>query len=260
MGRLTRFAMGLCCALSCGAASAQQLGYNFNGLMLPIVAETPSYASAIFVHNPNTTTLAISFTYQGATNSATPGTTTCQTLQIPAGNVIKISLGQLCPLSSGSNFGALLTGYGGWYYALYSRVETPSGNGFSIEGMMDSTCCGVIREVLGLRRQSAAPTYQSNCFINNAESRVGRIVVTLASGTGQLIASQIFDLQPNEFIRMLDVFATLNAAAGDYDNVRASFESIVPVGGGTPIGFLASCTVQNNTSFDADFRVGKVHS
>jgi len=260
MDRLTWSAFALCCAWCSATASAQQLGYSYYGLMLPIVAETPSYASAIFVHNPGTSALAITFTYQGATTSASPGMTTCQTLQVPAGNVAKISLGELCPLNAGANFGALLTGYSGSYFALYSRVETPSGNGFSIEGMTDSSCCGVIREVLGLRRQAAAPIYQSNCFIHNEESRVGRIVVTLASGTGQLIASQIFDLASNEFIRLLDVFATLNAPAGDYDNVRASFESIVPVSGGSAIGFLASCTVQNSTSFDADFRVAKAHS
>jgi hypothetical protein len=114
--------------------------------------------------------------------------------------------------------------------------------------------------VIGLRRQAAAPTFQSNCFMQNSEGRTGRVVVTLASGTGELIASRIFDLQSNEFIRLLDVFSTLNAAAGDYDNVRASFESIVPVGGGTQVGFVASCTVQNSTSFDADFRVAKAHN
>lgn len=61
-------------------------------------------------------------------------------------------------------------------------------------------------------------------------------------------------------IRLLDVFGSLNAPAGDYDNVRAVFESIVPVGGGTSIQFTAACTVQNNTSFDADFRVAKAHN
>jgi hypothetical protein len=60
-----------------------------------------------------------------------------------------------------------------------------------------------------------------------------------------------------EFIRLLDVFATLNAPPGDLDNVGATFESIVP--GGAPVLFVASCTVQNNTSFDADFRIAKLH-
>jgi len=43
------------------------------------------------------------------------------------------------------------------------------------------------------------------------------------------------------------------------DNVRATFESIVPVAGGAPVLFVASCTVQNNTWFDADFRIAKFH-
>ena len=43
-------------------------------------------------------------------------------------------------------------------------------------------------------------------------------------------------------------------------NVRASFESIVPFGGGNPVNFLAACTVQNSTSFDADFRIAKSHN
>ena len=40
----------------------------------------------------------------------------------------------------------------------------------------------------------------------------------------------------------------------------ASFESIVPFGGGNPVNFLAACTVQNSTSFDADFRIAKSHN
>ena len=168
----------------------------------------------------------------------------------------------MCPaLNVGSNFGVLMSSYAGsgGIYALYSRVQTPTGNGFSIEGFIDSSCCGTVREVIGLVRQAAAPTFQSNCFIFNQESRAGRIVLTLASADGHAIASQIIDLNALEFIRMLDVFATLGAPPGDLDNVRATFESIVPVVGGYPVAFTASCTVQNNTSFDADFRIAKGH-
>ena len=88
----------------------------------------------------------------------------------------------------------------------------------------------------------------------------GRIVVTLATADGQPVAAQLIDVAANEFIRMLDVFATLGAPAGDYQNIRASFESIVPFSGGNPVNFIAACTVQNSTSFDADFRIGKAHS
>jgi hypothetical protein len=54
-------------------------------------------------------------------------------------------------------------------------------------------------------------------------------------------------------VRVVDVFTAAGAPAGDYSNVRAYFaESTV----GEP-GFVAFCTVQNNTSFDADFRIAK---
>ena len=244
-----------------GIASAQQLGYNFN-FTLPIVADTQSYHSTIYLHNPNLDTLNVSFTYIGATSSATPGTSTCAPVNVAPGNTVKTSLTALCPtLNAGSNFGVLISAFagGGGTYALYSRVQTPEGNGFSIEGTVANTCCGTVSEVIGLVRQAAAPTFQSNCFIFNQEPRAGRIVLTLASGDGQVVASQIVDVKAMEFIRLFDVFAALNAPTGDVDNVRATFESIVPVAGGAPVLFVASCTVQNNTSFDADFRIAKFH-
>ena len=240
------------------AASGQMLVYS-GSLTVPIVAQTTSYTSTIYVHNPNSVSINVSFTYQGATSSATPGTVPCASVEIAAGTVFKTSLAGLCPtLNIGSNFGALTTDYKGNTFAMYSRVETPSGNGFSVDGMVD-TSGGNSRDVIGLRRQAAFPIYQSNCFIYNEASWDGRVVVTLAGGTGQLIASRIVNLQPYEFVRLLDVFAELSAPAGDYDNVRAEFESIVPVGGGQSVPFMASCTVQNSTSFDADFRTAKIH-
>ena len=117
-----------------GIASAQQLGYNFN-FTLPIVADTQSYHSTIYLHNPNLDTLTVSFTYIGATSSATPGTSTCAPVNVAPGNTVKTSLTALCPtLNAGSNFGVLISAFagGGGTYALYSRVQTPEGNGFSI--------------------------------------------------------------------------------------------------------------------------------
>lgn len=236
--------------------SAQELDYS-SFLTIPLIAETPSYRSQIFIHNPTLADSQIVVSYVGATGTATPGPVVCNTVTVPAGNVVKTSLGAICPLNAGANFGTLMTSQG--FVALYTRVQTPSGNGFSVEGMMDFNCCSGIREVVGLVRQAAAPSYQSNCFVLNQEARAGRVVVTLVGGGGEAIVTQVVNLGPGEFIRLLDVFAALGAAAGDYTNVRASFESIVPVEGGSPVGFTASCTVQNNTSFDADFRVAKYH-
>jgi hypothetical protein len=242
----------------CDPAGAQVLGYN-NFTFVPLIAETPSYSSRIFVHNASPNDAEVFFSYTGATSSATPGKTVCTSLTIPAGNVVMTSLGELCSsLNPGSNFGALATF--GFPIAIYTRAQTPSGKGFSVEGMIDITCCGGVREVVGLVRQAAPPGYQTNCFLLNQDTRAGRVVLTLATGDRQPIATQVIELQPGEFIRMLDVFATLGAAPGDYVNVRAIFESIVPVEGGSEVNFSASCTVQNNTSFDADFRIAKFHN
>ena len=244
-----------------GIASAQQLGYNFN-FTLPIVADTQSYHSTIYLHDPNLDTLNVSFTYIGARAARLPERRRAhRSTSHPATRSRRRSPHCARTLNAGSNFGVLISAFAGGdgTYALYSRVQTPEGNGFSIEGTVANTCCGTVSEVIGVVRQAAAPTFQSNCFIFNQEPRAGRIVLTLASGDGQVVASQIVDVKAMEFIRLLDVFAALNAPPGDVDNVRATFESIVPVAGGAPVLFVASCTVQNNTSFDADFRIAKFH-
>jgi hypothetical protein len=103
-----------------GIASAQQLGYNFN-FTLPIVADTQSYHSTIYLHNPNLDTLperrhAHRSTSHPATRSRRRSPHCARTL------------------NAGSNFGVLISAFagGGGTYALYSRVQTPEGNGFSI--------------------------------------------------------------------------------------------------------------------------------
>ena len=48
-------------------------------------------------------------------------------------------------------------------------------------------------------------------LFHRQEPRAGRIVLTLASSDGQVVASQIVDVKAMEFIRLLDVFAALNA-------------------------------------------------
>ena len=240
-------------------AQAQQIGYG-SGIFIPVVVESPSYASQIFIHNPQASGVNVRFTYTGGTGSATPGFINCSTIPVLAGNVVKTSLVDVCPsLNPGTNFG-VLTGAGGGGITGYTRVQTPAGNGFSVESIVafDTTCC--VSDVIGLSRQAAAPGYQSNCFLYNSDTRSGRILITLAQGDGAPIAVQIVDLLPGEVMRLLDVFAALNAPPGDYANIRARFESVTPFLGGSPVGYVAACTVQNNTSFDADFRIAKFHN
>ena len=51
------------------ALSAQSLIYAYN-LTIPLVAETPSYQSAIYIHNASTGTATVSVIYNGATQAA----------------------------------------------------------------------------------------------------------------------------------------------------------------------------------------------
>ena len=89
------------------AAQAQQIGYWFD-VIVPVVVDSPSYASQVFIHNPGASSASISVDYNGATGSATPGPLHCPAVAIPAGNVIRASLGELWPsLDPGSNFGSL---------------------------------------------------------------------------------------------------------------------------------------------------------
>jgi hypothetical protein len=59
---------------------------------------------------------------------------------------------------------------------------------------------------------------------------------------------------PGTLVRLLDVFAAVGAPAGNHINARMEvFENL---GAGEP-GVMSFCTVQDNTSFGADFRVAK---
>jgi hypothetical protein len=63
-------------------------------------------------------------------------------------------------------------------------------------------------------------------------------------------------LNPFELFRYLDVFSAVGAAPGDYANVRAQFIR-TSVDSQPLVGF---CTVQDNTSFGADFRIAKTEA
>jgi hypothetical protein len=55
--------------------------------------------------------------------------------------------------------------------------------------------------------------------------------------------------------RYLDIYAASGLAAGDFDNTTVTFSKDDPTQ--FPDTLLTFCTVQDNTSFGADFRIGK---
>lgn len=247
------------------AGSASALAQSPNGfasiIHLPAVASTGTFHTTLFVHNPGGP-VNVSATYYGATGTADAGTALdCGTHAIAAGTTASYDIATLCTFAGASNFGTLRlveqNPNNPQPIAAYTRVQSASGNGFSIEGFPIGNFSDDLGKsvVLGLSRQEAAPGYQSNCFA----SSIGEpVVVDMALFDGANVAvgtPHTFTLAANETVRLLDVFAAVGAPAGDYANVRAEFA----LGAGN-IGnpsFSAFCTVQNNTSFDADFRIAK---
>ena len=259
--RLCRILAGAAAAYSlvAGTALAQTVNGYATIIEVPVVVISASFTSEIYVHNPLGVSTQISPTFYGGDGTLNVGAHGCPTITVLANTTNLYSLSGLCPALnfSASTFGRLYlyeietTNHP---FTAYVRVNSAQGNGFSIEGFP----IGEINNtwgnswVNGLKRQASAPGYQSNCFIGGIGEAVN-VDLSLFTNTGtQLGATQHYVLTANQFVRILDVFTAVGAAAGDYTQVRARF--LVP---STVASFIAFCTVQNNTSFDADFRIAK---
>ena len=245
-----------------GVAHAQSTAASGSTIVFPDVAETVSYTSEIVVRNPNATSLTLNVKFYEATTSATPGLRTCAQLTIPALQSKPFSVGIQCnPLGAGSHFGMLVledasSEQTNVFFA-FSRVQTSGGNGFSVEGFPIGAFSAAPADVIGLKRQNAAPTYQSNCFVGALGEAVNYQMVLRDGTTNAIVGSPVTgSLAPYQLRRYLDVFSAapngVGAPAGDYSNVRANFT--VTSGGPALVSF---CTVQESTFFGADFRIGK---
>ena len=170
---------------------------------------------------------------------------------------VQFSVAEQCDLPSGSQYGYVtLTESAGTPspFLVYSRAQTPSGNGFSVPAYpadaIEAPKYGAY--VVGLKRQAAAPTYQSNCFVASTDTAT-TYQIRLRNSDGNPIGNPVTGtLEAHQVIRHLDIFAAAGIATGDLSNVSADFSS----GDGTAplIGF---CTVQESTFFGADFRMAQ---
>lgn len=242
----------------CGSAQAQSPNGYASIVDIPVVVNSSTFTTDLYVHAASGAT-TISVTYHGGVGTPT-GVIACSNITLASNESGRYDLGSLCGLSNAqSNFGRLRLyelSTSNLPFAAYARVQSFSGNGFSVEGFPVGNLAGSqgTQYVQGLRRQAGAPGYQSNCFIASLNEAVdvfwrlenGTTGATIGSSTTQTLAA-------NQVVRILDVFTARGAPAGDYSNVRANFSEN---GAGEP-GFVAYCTVQNNTSFDADFRIAK---
>ena len=226
--------------------------------MIPVVAQTVSYTTEVFVRNPNAGSMTIAVRFYEAKTSATPGLRTCNNVTLATGVTTSFTLAGQCTLTATSHHGMLVledlsVPKTNPFFA-FSRTQTPGGNGFSVEAFPAGNFSGQAAGVLGLKRQAAAPIYQTNCFVGALGEAVN-YSITLFDGTSgaQIGVPVTGSLLPYEMERTLDIFAAAGASAGDHVNARASFNN---TNSGEP-AFVAFCTVQESTFFGADFRIAK---
>jgi len=228
-------------------------------IVIPVIAQTASFGSEVTVYNPNGSAITISPVFYDAQNTATPGPKACTSVSLGA-NVSKVfTLATQCALPAGSNFGLLVlsetTGTNRFYG--YARTQTPQGVGFSTEGCPIENFNDQRQHATGLKRVAASgglPANQTNCFVATLADAVS-YELRLYDGTTnvQLGATLSGSLAAFQQYRYLDVFALAGVAAGDKTNVRAQFTNLT----GAKKKLIGFCTVQENTTLSADFRIAK---
>ena len=239
---------------------AQTTAGSGTTMVFPVTAQTASFASEVTLFNPGPSLLTASVAFYEAQNSSAPGPKTCNDVSVPAARSVQFQIATQCALASGSHFGLLVVAdkalppvnsfYG------YTRVQNPQGIGFSIEGFPAQNFNNQVSHATGLKKQAASPTYQTNCFVGSLDQAVNYELRLFDDASGVQIGGTIVgSLGAFQQFRYLDVFGVngVNAPAGDQTNVRAQFTQ-TSGGSANLIGF---CTVQDNTSFGADFRIAK---
>jgi hypothetical protein len=225
-------------------------------MIIPIVAQTASYTSEVTVRNPYDDALPINVGYTGGMGTTSAGQRACSPLSVPARSSVQFDIATQCAIPTSGQFGYLTLAENASEpspFQAFSRTQTPGGNGFSVPAYP----AGAIEPplwsfyVLGLKRQAAAPVYQTNCYVAST-GRAVSYTLTLLQNDQALGAPISGSLQPHQLVRYLDVFAAAGLATGDYANVTAQIDLDGPSG-----ELMAFCTVQESTFFGADFRMAQ---
>jgi hypothetical protein len=255
-------------ALACSQASAQSTDGYHAIQVFPMVTDTASFAQRFNFRNPNTTSITIKTRYYPANTFTAQSPLDCSDVVVAGLKAATVnSLRDLCGagLPGGSQFGFLYMyqtgGDKNLPFAAFSRVSNPLGMGFTEESFPAHTFTSADAVVNGIRRLSAQngqPAYQTNCFVGilNEVSGTGTttpIQYQVNDKDGNVIGSGSLSLKAGQIQRLFDVFATAGAPALDYNDARFSIKET----GVTDPGLMAYCTVQDNTSFSADFRIAK---
>jgi hypothetical protein len=261
-------AVALCVASP--AADAQSIIGFSPTMVIPIVAQTGTYSSEVFIGNTGGTSLVLGVEYVGGIGSAAPGQRDCGTVVVPPGGAAgpgatSFSVGAQCGLPAGSNFGMVFlfndAPFGNRGFLAYSRTQAFNATGFSVEAFTAGSLSPQSQRLIGLKRVlGAGPSpipFQSNCFVGSFDKVINYRIRLIASDGNQL-GFVDGTLQPFEFIRHLDIFAAAGVA-GNQSNVSAVFQNrdSFTAGNTNYPPFVGFCTVQDNVLFAADFRIAK---
>ena len=262
MKTLPRAVLALLLVAYSTAVQAQTTAGTSTVIVVPVVAQTASFASEVTLFNPNVEAISVAIHYYDANNLTTAGPKSCNLITVPAGSSVQFGLAAQCTLESeSSHFGLLVASEQTQTQEFhgYVRTQNPQGIGFSTEGFPREHFSDATAHATGLKRTAAAPgvpPFQTNCFAASLGQAVNYELRLFDGTSGAQIGSTVAgSLAADQQYRYLDVFGQfgVNAPAGDLTNVRAEFINLS--GGGVPlIGF---CTVQDNQTFSADFRIAK---
>ena len=240
-------------------ADAQTTAGTSATIVVPVVAQTGSFTSEVILYNPNAGAITLSVAFFNAQNTMSPGPKTCNALVLPAGRSAAFAVASQCALPAEPSFGLLILTEqtGTQRFHGYVRTQTPQGVGFSTEGFPIENFNDQLQHATGLKRAAASgvlPAYQTNCFVGSLGDAVSYEVRLFDGATGaQLGGTLAGSLQPYQQYRYLDVFAEAGVAAGNHSNVRAQFTNLT----GSTKKLIGFCTVQESTTFSADFRIAK---
>ena len=245
-----------CAMLDSGAAVAQTSLGSSREIVFPVVAATASFTSHVTLFNPNGGDITVGLFYFDADNLPSPGAKPCTDAVVPANRSVQFDLAAKCTLGAGSHFGLLIAADSAGTNAFfgYSRTDNTAGAGFSVEGFPLANFSSNTSNATGLTRVATAPTFQTNCFVESLAGPINYDLALFDGTTGAQIGTTLRGtLGPFAQFRYLDVFAAAGAAPGDHTNVRAQFTRT----SAETLDLIGFCTVQDNTSFGADFRIAK---
>jgi hypothetical protein len=226
-------------------------------IIIPVVSSSSTFQSEISVKDQSGTTRAVTFDFYEGQTSASPGKKACGSVSLNGFQTKTVTLAAQCGLAGNHHGFVILTDASAnrdkLFYA-FSRVSNFGGAGFSVEGYPIGHIGGGddFSEVIGAKRVAATastPAYDTNCFVVSLNNPVHFTILVEADQTRTLEG----DLPAFGMKRFLNIFDAVGAAPGNYQNATVTF--LKDIGdAGTLIGY---CTVQDFTSFGADFRLSK---